>query len=233
MDGNVSMALEADEKTLVENALTLLQQLMDMQEGGVTPEVMEAMPPDMEIDEGQIEKAVLNETGDTKAEDRLANQTELTDQGISELKKTMSRLEAVIGKKKAVEKAKADNALLAELKKLNSRFESVEKAISEQDAFNHTLMKAFSFSDEMVTKTIEQEKSVQKSKPYQSQDVAVFVKDLIAEVFKNLPQQQQTQVNPDYQHPFNQKRRLTAVGKSDQRKPIHNVIDFICKKGVA
>ena len=239
MNGNVQMALEPEEKTILEQVLSLIQQLMSMQ-GGETPapEITEAMPPeDMGYEEEEdIQKSVTEETGDTKAEDRLDNQaTELTDDNLSSLKKTMSQLQALVGKKRTVQKTRQESAVLNELKKLNQNLATVVKAQAEQEIFNQNIMRGIGFSDELVTKTLEEHKeTVQKNKPYNSGDAMLFAKDIITEVIKNLPQVQQPVNNVDYNHPFNQKRRFD-VNKSNTRKPIHKVLDFIHQgtRGVA
>ena len=239
MNGNVQMALAPEEKTILEQVLALIQDLMSMQ-GGETPapEITEAIPPDdMGYEEEEdIQKSVTEETGDTKAEDRLDNQaTELTDDNLSSLKKTMSQLQALVGKKRTVQKTRQESAVLNELKKLNQNLKTVVKAQAEQEIFNQNIMRSIGFSDELVTKTLEEHKeTVQKNKPYNSGDAMLFAKDIIAEVMKNLPQAQQPVNNVDYNHPFNQNRRF-GVNKSNTRKPIHDVLDFIHKgtRGVA
>lgn len=226
---DVQMAIEPQERTLIENAISLLQQLMSMGGGGETPapEITEAMPPDdMEYQE-EITKAVTEETGDTKAEDRLDNQaTPLTDENLSDLKKTMNQLQQIMGRRTAVQKSNTNNPILAELKKLNQSLAIVMKAQQEQELFNQNIMRGIGFSDEMVAKTLEAHKPVEKNKPYNSGDAMLFAKEIISEVFKNLPQLQQQTVNPEYQNPFNQRRRF-EVNKTAERKPIHDVLDFI------
>lgn len=233
------MAMEPQEKTLIENAISLLQQLMAMG-GGETPapEITEALPTEMGYDEKpeeeEIKKSVTEETGDDKAEDRLDNQaTPLTDENLSSLKKTMRQLQAIVGKRKAIQKSNHNNALNQTLQKINQTLEVVIKSQQEQETFNKNIMHAIGFSDELVTKTIEESEPAQKNKPYNSGDAMLFAKEIVTEVMKALPQMQQP-VNPEYQNPFNQKRRFD-VNKSNDRKPIHDVLDYIhyANKGVA
>jgi hypothetical protein len=165
---------------------------------------------------------MTEETGDDKAETRLNNQTDVTDESMTDLKKTINQLKEMIGKKKAVQKSRTNDPVLKELRTLNQTLQSVIKTQQEQEQFNHNLMNAIGFSDEVVTKTLESEKqSVNPNKPIQGKDMALFAQELVTQIFKNLPQGQQNQIQKD-NHPFNQRRY-------DIQEPMHNVIDYVCK----
>lgn len=232
MDGTVTAALSPEEKPLIENMLSLLQQLMAMQgEGQVSEEtapVMEQLPGMEELPEEEetAQKSVIDETGDTKAEDRLDNQTEITDMGLSDLKKTMAQLTSLLGKKRTVKKSINDPVLI-ELKKMNQTLQGVVKSIQDQEAFNTEIMNAIGFSNDMVTKSLESPKKTE-NKPIQGQDMALFAKELVTQLVKNMNNNNQNQ-NPDYQHPFNQKRRYDQESNVD--KDMCKVVDFICRKG--
>ena len=219
----INLAMEPEEKTILENVLSLVQQLLSMQGGMGQPEeaITEAMPP--ETPEELTGKAMTEETGDDKAEDRLNNQTDVTDESMTDLKKNLEMLTSILGRKTTVQKSRTNDPVLAELRKLNGTLQDVIKTQQAQDEFNHTLMQAVGFSDEMVTKTLESTKQpVNQNKPFQGQDMALFAQEFAKcyaiEVAKTMQNQPQFQTN---NHPFNQR-------KYDNQKPMNNVIDFVC-----
>ena len=233
MKGNVQNALAPEETTILENVLSLVQQLLASQ-GGQTEQPMIAEAEEPNLDDPnqamELEKAVINENGDTKAEDRLSNQTEITDANISTLGKA---LQSLLTKKQTVQKANSNNLILNELKKLNATLAYVAKAQQEQDTFNQNIMDALGFSNEVIQKSITtSQQTVQNAKPVQGQDMTLFAKELVGEVIKSLGVQQ-AQNNPEYNHPFNQKRRYGNVNKANNDNPMHKVIDFIGTHGRA
>lgn len=231
MDGTIQNALAPEEQTVLEQVVNLLQQLLTPQGGAEEqPMIAEAEDPNME-DPNQaveIDKAVLNENGDTKAEDRLNNQTEITDAGISSLGKA---LQIALQKSQSVQKTNSNNAILQELKKLNKALLGVTKTQQEQEQFNQTLMSAMGITDDIIQKSINPpvQQTLQTGKPFQGNDMALFAKEFASEIMKsiNVPQQH----NPEYMHPFNQKRRaepvtkewgqiIDMIGKADQRRAV-------------
>ena len=234
--GTINLALAPEEVTLLDNLEAIIQQLRAMQgapeEGveGVEGIVEEAMPP--ETPEEEMQKAMQDETGDDKAEDRLDNQTDVTDESMTDLKKNLALLTGLLGKKKTVQKSRTNDPVLQEFKKLNKTLEGITNRLNEQDEFNHTLMNAVGVADDMVAKTLETTKQPTNSnKPIQGKDMALFAQELVTQIFKNMPQNQnQIAQNTGNQHPFNEKYYDSQVNKD-----MCKVVDFVCKaqKGVA
>jgi hypothetical protein len=222
VDGTIQNALASEEKTLVEQVLSLLQQLLASQgETEEQPMVAEAEDPNME-DPNQaleIDKAVINETGDTKAEDRLSNQTEITDAGIASLGKA---IQTFLAKNQTVQKTNTNNVILQELKKLNATLTGVMKTQHEQEQFNQNLMSAMGITNEIIQKNINPPAQT-NNKPFQGNDMALFAKEFATEIVKSL-NMQQPQKNPETLHPFNQKKRAQPVTKE-----WGNIIDMIGK----
>lgn len=222
MEGTVNEAIGPQETTIVENVISLLQQLLASQGPATeeTPAIEAAMPMDEEEEMGAM-KAMQDETGDTKAEDRLDNQTDVTDESMTDLKKNIDLLTRMLAKKQNVKKSITQDPVLAELKKLNSTLSVVIKAQQDQDQFNHSIMTAMGVSDDILTKTLQApENKVQKSKPIQGQDMGLFVKELVSELFKNMPQNQQSIGD---NHSFNTKYYDNAI-----QKDMCRLVDFAC-----
>jgi len=215
----LNLAMEPEETTILENVLSLVQQLLSMQ-GGQTEEmppeiVEEAMPP-----ENETMKAMEKETGDDKAETRLNNQTDVTDESMTDLKKNIAQLYTLLEKKRNVTKSMNNDPVLRELQKMNQTLQTVIQTQRGQDEFNHELMKAVGIADDMVAKTLQSTSTpTNTNKPIQGQDMKLFAQELVTQVFKNLPQAQTQNID---NHPFNRKRY-------DQQGPMNNVIDFVCK----
>lgn len=226
----VQNAIAPEEKTLLSQIQALIEQLLSSGSGGEQQQmVAESENPNMQ-DPNQavdpepedVKKEMQEETGDTKAEDRLNNQTDLTDSSMAQLGKSLL---AVLAKQKIVQKSTSNpnSAILNELKKLNGTLSSVVKAQQDQDVFNQGIMDALGFSKEVVQKSITNTTPPQTQKPIQSQDMTTFAKELVAEVMKSMNQQPTR--NPEFQHPFNQNKRTVV------EKDMANVIDFIGTHG--
>ncbi len=221
MNPPVNAALSPEEKPVIENIIALFQQLLSMQDNSqgmetdMTEEVVtEAMAPDatVEDEEMDVTKAVIDETGDTKAEDRLSNVTETTDQSLQDLKKT---LEAMIGKKRVVRKSQQSNQVAMAINKMTAMMNSVLKTQKQQEKFNMGLMNAIGFSEDVVKKNMPaSQPNVTKTRPTQSLDTSAVIQQVIEGVFKNMPQLNQT---PEQNHPWNNKRgvnkNLQAITK--------------------
>ena len=226
--GTINLALAPEEVTLLDNLEAIIQQLRAMQGAPEEGMIEEAMPP--EEPEDMMQKAMQDETGDDKAEDRLDNQTDVTDESMSDLKKNLELLKGLLGKKKAVQKSMTNDPVLKELKTLNQTLQSVIKTQQAQDEFNHNLMNAIGVADDIVEKTLESSKQpTNQNKPIQGKDMALFAQELVTQIFKNMPQNQ-IQQNTGNNHPFNEKYYDSQVNKD-----MCKVVDFICgaKKGVA
>lgn len=222
MEGNVNLAMEPEETTILENVLSLVQQLLSMQGQSESPEI-ETMPP-------ETTKAMQDETGDDKAEDRLDNQTDVTDESMTDLKKNLALLTGLLGKKKAVQKSITNDPILKELQTLNQTLQTVIKTQQEQDEWNHNLMQAIGFSDDIVTKTLEETKQpINSNKPIQGQDMALFAQEFAKHYATEVTKSIQGKTTID-NHPFNMKYYEAPV-----QKDMSKVVDFICKakEGVA
>lgn len=223
-------ALSPEEKPIIENIISLFQQLLSLQGEAAaavetpTEEMIEMAEEEDEMDTAQavdvedeeIEKAD-GETGDSKAEERLDEQTDTTELSIAELKKTLGSLMQK-AKKKVKKSSVQDNALMLEIRKMNATLRTVLKGQTDQDKLNQQLFDALGFSDEIVAKNLPV-KSEQKNKPIQNTDTTAVVKDILTEVFKNIPALNQ---NQEYRHPFNQKR--------EARKNLKKIATFVHNK---
>lgn len=209
--------LSPEEQPLLENILTLIQQLLAMQNTGTeqmepTVEEAEMEPQEETVDVGKSE----GETGDSKAEERLDEQTNTTDHSLSDLGKAINELKNVIGQKK-VQKAQPKPAS-KELVLIAQALAQVVKSQQEQQTLNKQLFEAIGITDEVIQKNLQPEQ-VKKDKPIQNTDTASIVKDILTEVFKQVPAMNQ---NPEYRHPFNQKKTEARKNMSGLLNYIHN-----------
>jgi hypothetical protein len=209
MDPVINEAIEPEEETVIDNIISLFQQLRSMMSGnqGMTgmPEepIMEALAPDATVEEEELDvtKAVIDETGDTKAEERLSNVTETTDQSLQDLQKA---LEGLIGKKRVVRKTQQQNGITAAINKMTALMTTVVKNQQQQEIFNAGMMNAIGFSDDVVKKNMPApQQNVTKTRPTQSLDTSAVIQQVIEGVFKNMPQLNQ---NPAQNNAWNNKR---------------------------
>lgn len=203
MSNMVTNAIDQNEASILSEVISLLKQLMPAApQEEMTEPVMEAMGEDAEMEEVDVTKAVIDETGDTKAEERLSNQTATTDISLQDIKKS---LEKMIGKtNKTVQKSQTDPVVTTAISQLTQLMTKVVKNQEAQDQFNQQLVHGLGFSEEIIRKNLPTETTnVVKSKPVQTLDTAAVVQQVLEGVFKNMPQLTQ---NPAAQHSFNDKR---------------------------
>lgn len=210
MAGTITSALAPEEKTILENVISLLNQLASMQEGETAAvEASEESPSEeMDMEEVDVEKASDGNTGQGDAETRLDEQTGTTDQSLADLKKSIESLNTAL-KSRVVKKSKSTNPVMGYLQKLEKSLKEVVKQQEAQSKLNVQLFDALGFTDDVINKALE-EKEIEKVKPVQSTDTNAVVKEILVEVFKQIPSLNQ---NPEYRHPFNQKKG-TQVNKN-------------------
>lgn len=218
----VQNALSPEEKPIIENIISLFQQLLSMQENQMPTEevVTEAMGEEADMEEVDINKSAEGETGDDPAEKRVEEVTPTTDLSLQELKKSINTLVGVLNGKAKVAKAKTANVQKSQSTQVLTEISKVLKSIVEkqsaQEELNKQMFDAMGVTDEIIAKTLPQNDPVQKDKPIQNVDTAQVVKDILTEVFKNIPGMTQ---NQEYRHPFNQKR--------DVRKNLKGIAEYI------
>lgn len=193
MEPNTQVAneLSSEENTILENVLSLIQQLMSMQGGTAQPEAAPAEvaeeegTPDEE-DKTDVEKAADGETGMSDADERLDEQTEITDASLSDIGKTLNLLMQKINGQKVIKKSvQPENPLIKPLTLIAKSIESVMKRQQEQEDVMTNMFKAIGFTDDVINKNLEPEKS--KDKPIQNQNPQQIAKEIISEVFKAAP----------------------------------------------
>jgi len=227
-DTNVQNALTPEEKPIIENIVSLFQQLLAMQgaqDQSTDQMLTEAMGEDQNMEEVDVAKAVTEETGDDKAEDRINNQTDITDQSLTDLNKSITKLTNVLSGKRVVKKniqpqAVNNDAQNQIFKQLGTLLNKIVEKQDAQEQLNAQLFDAMGFTDDVIKKALPAQEPVNKSKPVQSLDSAAVIKEVLSEVFKNIPALQQ---NPDARHSFNQKRN----GDDGVRKNLKQIADFI------
>ena len=144
---------------------------------------------------------------------------------MTDLNKSITKLTNVLSGKRTVKKSiqpqaannDAQNQIFKQLGTLLNRI--VEKQ-DAQEQLNAQLFEALGFTDDVVKKALPAQEPVNKNKPVQSLDSAAVIKEVLSEVFKNIPALQQ---NPDSRHTFNQRRN------SDDgiRKNLKQIAEFI------
>jgi len=207
----VQNALDPQEKPIIENIISLFQQLLSMQNGQATEQaaVEAAMGGDGSADPNKpnddpncANKAMTTEDGETKAEDRINNSSELNDQSLQDIKKSLTALIGIMAPKQsafipqaaAVTKSvtaanPANNQLIATLNSMQTVLKSIMDEQQAQKALNDQLMGAMGFSEEVVKKSIAQTKTNQNNKPVQNTDLHIFAKELVGEIFKSIGNQ--------------------------------------------
>jgi len=229
----VQNALTPEEKPVIENIISLFQQLLSMQnsQAGTEDMIEEAMGEEANMEEVDVTKAVTDETGDDKAEERIDNVTPTTDQSLSELTKSIKTLNSLLSKGQPVRKAAPQQAArkvnkdaqTQVLQQIGTLMNHIVQKQDAQEKLNAQLFEALGFTDDVVKKALPQESEVvQKDKPVQSLDSAVVIKEVLSEVFKNIPAFNQ---NNTTQHPFNVKRN----SDDGVRKNLRSIAEFINK----
>jgi len=217
----VTNALSPEEKPIIENIISLFQQLLTLQGDAAPTEEIVEMAQEENPDERDPAQAVdvekaTKETGDSKAEERLDEQTDTTESALGEIKKSIQALTNMTGRNRVVKKSRTVNkssAVLNELKKMNQVLSTVVKAQQTQDAFNQQIMDGIGLGDEIIQKSMP--KKEESTKPFQSNDVNAFV-EMMANAFKSAMGEQK---NDAYNHPFNQKRQA--------RKSLRQIAEYI------
>lgn len=210
MSDIVTNELDQSDLGKLQEILTMVQSLL---QGASVPGVEAEAPVDLgavemaavtdptasteetELQEVDVEKAVIDETGDSKAEDRLSNVTELTDQSLSEIGKSLISL---IAEKKVVKKSAPVNPMAQAINKLTEVVKGMAVKFNNQEIFNDTLMKGMRFTEEVVEKNLAQDTGP-KSRPVQSVDNTVILKALVEQLESN-------NKNPETKNPWNDKR---------------------------
>lgn len=233
----IQEALSPEEKPIIENIISLFQQLLTMQEAQSPPAppapaqeavVQQSMTPDTpaedeKMEEVDVAKSADGETGDSTAEERIEEVTPLTDQSINDLKKSMNTLLSTLGQRGIAVNAPAQKRVvrkdsnLVMMAQISSVLKNLVESQKAQEAFNTHLMQKLGVADEVINKTLKEDtQAVEKSKPVQGMDSATVIKEVLTEVFKNIPNLNQ---NPQRQHPFNDKR--------DVRKNLRGLAQYI------
>lgn len=227
----VENALSQEEKPIIENIISLFQQLLTMQDAQQQPaqptgEVMQSgyVKPAEEEEMEEVDKSADGETGDDPAEKRIEEVTPTTDSSLDDLKKSVDSLVSVINGKKVVNKTLPvpqiqPNQNVQVLTQISTVLKTILEKQNAQDTLNSQLFEAIGISNDVIKKSLpEQSKVVAKDKPIQGLDTASVIKEVMTEVFKNIPSLNQNR-NPEYQNPFNQKR--------DVRKNLRDLAQFI------
>jgi len=211
----VKEALAPEEKPIIENIISLFQQLLSMQEGQAANEIVTEA---IDEEEDEVEKSSDGETGDDPAEKRIEEVTPLTDASLQDLKKSIAILTSRLNGGKIVKSVVKKNQNTEVLKQISNVLKSIVEKQNNQESLNAKLFDALGFTDEIVKKTLPENNVVKKDRPIQNIDTVQVVKDVLTEVFKAMPQ---TNTNPSYQHPFNQKK--------EARKDLQGIAEYIHK----
>jgi len=219
----MTKALSPEEKPIIENIVSLFQQLLSMEGNeGMAEELPEepAMKEpleevvemaDGEEDEEEFEEVDVakadGETGDSDAEERLDEQTGTTEQSLQELGKSLRSIQ----KSLTSNVKKSRNNGRDELTKL---LNIVLKNQRQQDKLNKQLLTSMGVTDD-VLKDMAPKTALRKAKPIQNISPEM-VTAMFSEVFKNIPGLTK---NPEAQHPFNQKR--------DVRKDLRGIAEYV------
>lgn len=226
MDPNVQEALSTEEKPIIENIISLFQQLLSMQSAGSEPvEVVEeelGEPVKPEKDPEAVEKSSEGETGDDPAEKRIEEVTPTTDASLQDLKKSIGDLVTVMGGKKAVQKSQPiaqDNKTVEALGEIAKVLKGVVSSQNTQEQFNSIVMNAIGYSDDVIKKSIETPEKKIENKPIGSTDANAVIKALAAELLNQSNGDGVSKNNPEYQHAFNQKKNV--------RKNLKGIAEFV------
>jgi hypothetical protein len=185
--------------------------------------VTEAMGEEAEMEEVDVNKTVTEETGDSDAEERLENVTPTTDESLQDLKKSVTELTTLLRgnqKKKVakIQKAQSSNTQSIALTEIATVIKQLADKLDAQDKFNEQLMQNIGLTDDIINKTLPEKSPANNSKPIQSLDTAVVIKDIVTSIFKEMPELNR---NPETRHPFNDKR--------EARKNLQGIAEFIHK----
>lgn len=222
---NVQNARGQEEKSLIENIISLFQQLSSMQENQTPteeiPMVEEAMMPD-ETDEEKMREMDINklaegETGDYDAETRFEEVTPTTDTSLEDLNKSIQSLISTLqgNKIQKTQVVKKDNNAIA-LGQIAKVLKNIVEKQQAQENLNTQLFEALGFSEDVIKKSLQKDEPVKKNRPIQNIDTTEVISNVITEVMKNIPSLNQ---NEAYRHPFNQKK--------DVRKGLSDIVKYV------
>ncbi len=220
MGNTIANAVSPEEKPIIENIISLFQQLLSLQGNDtIDPASIEMTDDNMDDqNDDDVNKTDEGETGDSPAEERLDETTSTTDESLQDIVKNLAAL--VQKKKTNVQKSvvNPDNSLVAEIKKIGQAITAVSKNQTNQGQLIGHLFDALGFSDKVIEKALPKPEP-RTNTPVQNIDTAKVVKEVVAEVFKSVPAVNQ---NQEYRHPFNQKKNV--------RKDLDSVLQFIANK---
>lgn len=225
----VNKMVSPEEKPIIENIISLFQQLLTMQNSAAPAVVEEGMETEEKIvdeaevkkadDEDEVEKAVIEETGDNKAEERIENVTPTTDQSLQDLQKSLSTIVGALGGKKTVQKAipQSDPNVISALGEISKVMKNIVETQTSQEQFNKQLMESVGITNEVVQKSITSAKPNIQAKPIGNMDSGAMNEMFINmfQAFKSLDNDK----NPAAMNTFNDKR--------DVRKNLKGIANFI------
>lgn len=221
-------SLSTEEKPIIENIIGLFQQLLQMQEGGQDPAMVEEAEITVEPEpekEKEIDKAVIDETGDRKAEERLSNVTSLTDESLDDLKKSIDALAQAMGTKKPVAKTQVQKSQgnTTQVSQALGQISQVLKSITEKQETTDKLLgqmfEAVGITEDVVNKSITTQDKP-KDRPVGATDSELY-KSLLTDVLKAVGKSEET--NEAQRHPFNK--------KSDVRKNLTGLAEYVHNQG--
>lgn len=240
----------------------MLQQLIAMQGGqaGEGAAMEAAMPDDLgggcdggqdETDKNKANKAMTTEDGQTKAEQRLENVSDITDASMQDLKKSMTvmnqnmsvLINALLGRQgqqppaaRTVQKAQATRSympaaqqgdqVLTSLQNIEKVMKSFITRLEEQEAFNTAIMENIGITEEVVRKSLTPAPE-SNPKPIQNQDVKVFASEFL-NVFKSMLEgagNNQGQGQGQFGHAITKDTPWNE--RRDVRKNIRGIAEFI------
>ena len=224
--------IEPEEVPLIENVIALLQEFLAMGKEPAAeeaPEMIEAAvePADEEeYEETDVDKAAdAGTTGDSDAEERLDDNTDITDESLSDIGKAAKMLTNMFRERdKKATKSLKPNVNVQIVNTLTTLTKELKKISTRQDAFESfagNITDAMGYSDEVIkSQKTEMDKILNKDvKPKQANQMS---SELIRTLVKSIYAEVNQGTEPDMTHPFNTKRTAN--------KDMHGVIDMICKK---
>jgi hypothetical protein len=217
---NVAQKVAPEEKPIIENIISLFNQLLQMQDSGpvVDEVVTEALGEDAKMEEVDVAKSAEGETGDDKAETRLEEVTPTTDHSLSELKKSIDALSASFNNR-AVKKAVPANGNEQALTLIAKALSGLVEKQNSQDMLNTQLFEALGVTDEVMKSVTNDVQKDTNDKPVQGNDIALFAKEFASQIQKAMGANEQ--VNPDARNSWNDKKTVRK-GLFDVAQALHN-----------
>lgn len=184
----VQNELAPDEKTMLSNIISMLQQIMGSgMEAPVEeiedPIVMEELADTSQEPEVEKEKTVDSAIGDEGADTRLEDQTPVTENAMKKIGKSLEKITQLIAGNTVQKKQRTqpESATMKVMKTMAAGMEAIANRMNQQEQFISGFMNQIGVADDIVKKTLETPviNTTPENRPIQNADMVNFMREVL------------------------------------------------------